>query len=1233
MADEPIDSADSPDKAQHDFFVVGIGASAGGIPALRTLFTEMPPDIGMAFVVILHMSPQHESNLPALIQNQTRLQVTQVTETVTVEPNHVYVIPPSKYLMMMDGKIRLTEPERLRGGHTSIDLFFRTLATAYGKEAIAILLSGTGTDGAMGIGRIKEEGGFVITQEPAEAEYPDMPQAAINTGLVDIVMAVAEIPAKLRALNESWHRTHIPPEHEEASPTEVDGSSLREILNLVRQRTGNDFSQYKRPTLLRRIARRMQVHEILDLPSYLYFLHEHPEEISALLRDLLITVTNFFRDPDFFDALGHLIVPKLFEGKRHGDQVRVWSVGCASGEEAYSLAMLLAEYATQLIDSPKIQVFATDIDENAISKAREGRYLATIELDVSPERLRRFFIRDEDCYRVKKELRELILFAPHNVLRDPPFSKLDLISCRNLLIYLDREIQGRVLGIFHFSLRENGYLFLGASETADITPALFAPVDKKRRIYIRRNLIGSATFRTELPVFSKWQSKLPEEANNAQVRPINAGELHQEVVEQIAPPSILINEDYDIMHISIHAGRYLRVAPGEPTRNLLKLVLPDLRLDLRAALLGARARHEGIPVETRRIRVKLDGETVIINLMVKPVLNAPEAARGFFLVIFDEMPEVPPANGEPAREIVDVNVVRQLEQDLQQTKDQLRITIEQYETSTEELRASNEELQAMNEELRSASEELETSKEELQSINEELTTVNQEYREKIEEVGRANSDLQNLMGSTDIGIIFLDRALRIQRYTPRAQQLFNITPMDIGRPLEHFTHKLEYSRLTQDAEEVLRSLQVAECEVKSTDGQWYLARLVPYRTVEDKIDGVVLNFVDITNRKIDEEKLAQQAMMLRESDRNKDRFLAILAHELRNPLSTMFSNVEIIERAGTGQTQAAEQAPGVIRRQLQQLVRLVDDLLDVERLSHGKIGLIKKPVLIGDVIRMAVEPWQPRIDSGSHQFTVQLPPEPVYIDGDLMRLTQVVDNLLSNAFKYTPSGGKIEVIGEQVDNEAIIRVRDTGKGISPELLPRIFDMYSQGEPSSGSPVKGLGIGLALVKWLVELHQGTVTVLSEGVGKGAQFVVRLPVIRLRQVQAIPPDTSPEDQRVAPATSHPSKKKMLLVDDNRDGVEALALLLTLEGHEVRAAYDGASGLEIAGEFGPDVAVIDLGLPGMDGFEVAKKLREMLPNAQLIALSGWHRDQMEQRGLQLFDHYLRKPVELHELTELLH
>jgi two-component system CheB/CheR fusion protein len=856
----------SQQNPRKDFFVVGLGASAGGISALREFFTHVPADSGMAYVVIMHLSPQHESNLSAVLQNHVAIPVTEVTATVKVEPNHVYVIPPTKYLVMVDGVIRLTQPERPRGGHTSIDLFFRTLAQHYGKDAVAIVLSGTGADGTLGLGRVKEEGGFVIAQDPAEAEYSDMPRSAIATDLVDLVLPVAEMPDKLRALRDGALRLPLPsidePEAEVPS-YEVDEGALREILTLVRLRTGNEFQQYKRPTLLRRIMRRMHVHELSDLRGYLLFMRERPDEVAALMRDLLITVTSFFRDHDSFEFLEKEIIPQLFAGKGPNDQVRVWSVGCATGEEAYSLAMLLAQHRATLLDAPRIQVFATDIDDRAIAQARECRYPGTLSVDVPPERLRQFFIKDGDHYQLKKELRDTVLFASHNVLRDPPFSKVDLISCRNLLIYLNREMQERTLEIFHFALRSDGYLFLGSSESAEIVPALFAQTDKKHRVYRRRPALGLIGTAAPSLALGKWHVKLPEVGGDGRAQ--SAGKLHEEVVEQFAPPSVLVNEEYDVVHMSAHVGRYLQLSGGELSRNLMKLVHPDLRLDLRAALLTAKNLADGAAAESRRISVEIDGQKRSVNLSVRSVDGDHETARGFLLVIFDETVEAATLGPQAAqRESDGLDIVRQLEIELQRTKDQLRVTIEQYETSTEELRASNEELQAINEELRSATEELETSKEELQSVNEELTTVNQEYKDKIDEIGRANGDLQNLMASTDIGTIFLDRSMRIKLFTQPAQVLFNITPADVGRPLEHFSHKLDYPTLGRDAVEVLRTLQATEREVHSSEDNWYLARMAPYRTLDDKIDGVVLTMVDITNRKRSEEQHLRQTETLRE---------------------------------------------------------------------------------------------------------------------------------------------------------------------------------------------------------------------------------------------------------------------------------------------------------------------------------------------------------------------------------
>ncbi len=1302
----------------------------------------------MAYVVIQHLSPQYASNLPALLQNQTTAPVTQVTEAVRVEPNHIYVIPPNKYLIMADGWVRLTEPEMMRGGHTSIDLFFRSLADSYRKNAIAILLSGAGTDGTFGLRRIKEGGGFVIAEDPAEAEYPEMPRSAINSGLVNLVLSVAEMPDKLCGLRDSAQRIQLPLEQEEPLPQTVDEVTLREILTLLRQRTGHDFSQYKRPTLMRRIGRRMQVHEVSELAGYLNFLHERPEELEALFRDLLISVTNFFRDRESFDFVAEKVIPKLFEGKQTNDQVRVWSVGCATGEEAYSLAMLLSEYAAHLLQPPKLQVFATDLDDRAIGEGREGQYPATLTTDVSPEPVEQFFVKDGERYRVKKELREIVLFAVHNVLRDPPFSRIDLISCRNLLIYLNREMQERILGILHFALRPNGYLFLGASESAEIAPSLFIPVDKKHRIYGRRTTVGP-----DLRIADEWlnaKPRLPDVVGTASSAVRSVGELHQEVVEQLAPPSVLINEDFDIVHMSAHAGLYLRFTGGEPTRNLLKLIHPQLRPDLHAALIEARSRSPGSAVQTRRLSLELEGKPCWVAVTVRPATHRPEAARGCYLVIFEEAAEAPSIGSGPALEAGDVSrmeSVDRLEEELQRTKDQLRLTIEQYETSTEELRASNEELQAINEELRSATEELETSKEELQSVNEELTTVNQEYREKIEELGRANSDLQNLMASTDIGTIFLDRALQIKLHTPPAEELFNIVGGDIGRPLQHFTHKLDYDSLPADAQEVLRTLQTIEREVHSSDGRWYLARLRPYRTLDDKIDGVILTFVNITSRRRVEEQLREQAARLREqaeivnlgdlmvrdaddrivlwsagcerlygytrqealgkdihellktefpqplseinselqrsgqwegelihidragnrivvvshwaihrpeenrppvvlqvnsditarrqaeealrnADRNKDQFLATLAHELRNPLGAMLNNVELLHRPAKG-GQEVERVSDVLQRQIRYLLRLVDDLLDVERLAHGKIALQKKSTRLSDIVNAAMEICRPLIDPGCHHFIVSLPTEPTSLHVDSDRIAQVIANLVHNAFKYTPSGGRIELAAEVQDRDVTIRVRDTGAGIGAEVLPHIFDMYTQGGGSSGTGLKGLGVGLALVRQLVELHGGSVAAYSEGLQKGSEFVVRLPVV---EDASVTQPLRPMPGNAAAGVSD-GNSKILIVDDHRDAADALAALLESFGHEVVACYEGPAAIETAKSCRPQVVILDIGLPGMNGYQVARQIRKMLPDARLIALTGWvAEDNSTQAQEAGFDHYLVKPVQLAELEKLL-
>ncbi len=853
-------------KTKADVQVVGIGASAGGVRTLEQFFERMPADSGLAFVVILHLSPEHASNLAELLQRRTTMPVIQVSKSAQVEPNYVYVIPPAKHLMMSDGMVKLAAPNAEKGKRVPIDFFFRTLADVYQTNAIGIILSGTGADGTLGLRRIKEHGGIAIAQDPQEAEYDGMPRSAINAGLVDLILPVAEMPERLIALQQGAARSKLLPGSDKP-PNEAEAEALREVFTLLRIRTGHDFSHYKRSTVLRRIARRLQLHELESIAAYRSYLREHPNEAQGLFSELLISVTNFFRDPQAFEMLEHLIIPKILANKADGEQVRVWVPACATGEEAYSLAILLQEQLLQLGREPNFQIFATDVYEESINTAREGLFPETIVGDVSAERLQHFFVKEGQQYRIRKEIREKLLFAVHNVLRDPPFSRLDLLSCRNLFIYLNRETQEHVLEIFHFALRPNGYLFLGSSESADSLPELFTAVDKKARLFQCRAVGQAGRAIPAMPLVSKGEPRPPQLLAPGS-KAISYGELHWMLLEEHAPPSVLVNENREIVHVSETAARYLRFTAGEPSHDLLKAVQAELRLELRAALYTAA--QENQTSETRPVRLKLEGKTRMVRLTVHPVKRL-AAAHGFLLVVFDEIEAAanPVAREETAETQTTGQVdqveplVRRMEEELQRNKAQLRTTIEQYETAAEELKASNEELQAINEELRSASEELETSKEELQSVNEELTTVNHELKEKVDEVSRTNSDLQNLLGSTDIGTIFLDRELRIKRFTPRVEEIFNIIPSDLERPFAHLTHKLDYQLLPADAEHVLQTLERIEYEVYSADQRWYLVRLSPYRTVDDRIDGVVVAFVEISERKEAEERVRESQERLR----------------------------------------------------------------------------------------------------------------------------------------------------------------------------------------------------------------------------------------------------------------------------------------------------------------------------------------------------------------------------------
>jgi two-component system CheB/CheR fusion protein len=860
---QPVTPAETPAETRSSFPIVGIGASAGGLAAFEAFFSGMPANIdpGMAFVLVQHLAPDHKSILSDLVKRYTRMQVFEVEDGMAVKPNCAYIIPPNRDMALLNGALQLLEPAAPRGHRLPIDFFFRSLAQDQHERAICIVLSGTGSDGTLGARAVKGEGGMAMAQNPASTEYDGMPRSAIATGLMDYVLPPAEMPAQLIAYARHAFGKTLRPVH---APTPKGEDALKKIAVLLRAQTGHDFSLYKQSTITRRVGRRMAVQQIERLDGYVRYLQHTPAEVEALFRDLLIGVTSFFRDPQAFEALQEQVIPRLFDHQHAGAGVRVWVPGCSTGEEAYSIAMLLQEHRQDLKQNLKVQVFATDIDRQAIEQARAGVYPASIAADVSPQRLGRFFSLEADggAYRIHKGIRDLLVFSEQDVIQDPPFSRLDLISCRNLLIYMGGELHKELIPLFHYALNPGGVLFLGTSETVGGFTDLFATLDRKSRLYQRKEDSYSAhrpAMRQFLPPMTEAEAapRPPGEAPGENRLPLREW-TERALLQQYAPVGALVDEHGDILYLHGRTGQYLEPAPGEAGMNVLKMAREGLRRELATALHQAVARQE--PVRRAGLRVKTNGEFTTVHLTVQPVAAGPDAAaeRKLFLVILEQAtssemerpvkPATVTAGQGAGQAAADVDArIEALKRELRAKDEYLQTTNEELETSNEELKSSNEEMQSVNEELQSTNEELETSKEELQSVNEELSTVNVELQQKVADLSRANNDINNLLANTGIGTIFVDHQLRIQRFTPAVTQVINLILSDVGRPVGHIVSNLVgYDGLVADVQAVLDNLAPKEVEVQTLAGAWFLLRIRPYRTLENVIEGAVITFTDIS---------------------------------------------------------------------------------------------------------------------------------------------------------------------------------------------------------------------------------------------------------------------------------------------------------------------------------------------------------------------------------------------------
>ena len=1338
------------ESAHNPFLIVGIGASAGGLEPLSQLLQGLPTRPGLAVVVVQHLDPHYESQLSSILQTHTALRVVDATHGQKVLPDHVYVIQPNSQVAIADGVLSVTARPDRRQPHYPVDHFFRSLAAVQGANAVGVILSGTGSDGTLGVGEIKAAGGVTFAQDEASAQYPDMPHHAVASGAVDLVLPPRDIGARLVTLPE------LTTQVDEAAPTAEDpGDQFRLVLAALQKTSGVDFRQYRDTTLRRRATRRMLLRGFTSAAEYAQLVERDRAEAETLFRDVLINVTSFFRDPEMFEDLKRDVFPQIVRSGGDETPIRVWIPGCSTGQEAYSVAIALVEYLEGVHHPRTIQIFATDLgDAASLERARVGVYPESIEADVSFDRLHRFFMKDGRTYRIAKPIREMCVFARQNVTADPPFSHVDLITCRNVLIYMSSPLQERLLPVFHFALNRGGYLVLGVAETVGASSDLFELVNRNHKIYRRRD----AAHRPQLTFMAdEWLGGIP--ATRPRLGGHAPGDLQREaerlLLNRYAPPSVLVNGQFEIQHFRGRTSPFLEAPAGQPTTNILRMAREGLFMELRSALTEAKATVA--PIVREGLRVHDQGADLPYTLRVLPV-NPPETDEPFFLVLFETtvLPWTVQAIAPTSSTAVDSDV-ESLRRELASSKQYVQTVVDQHDMVTQDLRAAHEEVLSSNEELKSTNEELETTKEELQSANEELTTVNEQYQNRNQELTAATDDLTNFISSADLPMVTVGRDLCVRRLTPAATRAFNLLPSDVGRSIDHIKFAVAVDDMGAAVDKVMTTLQPWQQEARDRDGRWWLLRVQPYRTADNHIDGATIVAVDIdlikrnedlteerdyarailqavreplavldaecrvsvaneafytlfrtttqqvhgralwdsapgvwvdrqlretllatcragasiSNREIEvtlgdqgrrtlvlnatpivrsdrpirlllaiedvtnaraAETLRIDAETLRQVDRRKDEFLGILAHELRNPLAPMRFALELLRRSG-GAPGKADRQLQVLDRQVAHMVRIIDDLLDVSRITQGKLELRKETVPLVSVVHGAIEICRPAITAAQHELKLSLPTDPVMLRADPVRLTQMLVNVLNNAVKFTPPGGHIYVVAETVadvsgqSDHLRLRVRDDGIGIASELRPKIFDMFTQGDRSLERTRGGLGVGLTLVRNLAHLHGGSVDVRSDGVNTGTEVVLDLPI------EPSAPSGSTEAETATPVAPA-GALRILVADDNDDGREMMRYFLESEGHTVATAADGPSALTAFETFRPEVVILDLGMPGMSGYTVAEQIRAQDHQPlRLIALSGLGQEEDKRHAVEAgFDVHFTKPVDIPALNKLL-